>query len=390
MRYIFTAGSFPNLSYAELRSVLETFGYSPDSVKKFSEKIFIVNQKEITDEVVLRIFQRLGGFTRVGKEIEDLDTFLSNFSDTSRVVFGVSVISEVKDRKDREIIEKLSKQIKKFFVQTEISCRFILPRKTELNAAQVTKNQMLEKGFELVIFKNREEEIYSQTIAVQDIESFTKMDMGRPNVDVDMGTLPPKLARMMVNFSQIKDDGVIWDPFCGSGTILLESLVSGINVLGSDIDEKAIHFSEENIKWIADKGFSQDVKYDLFQLDILNPDGKIVNEIKNTGVDAVVCEPYMGPPQRRYMEDRKAYKLLDGVKQLYIGLFEVLKKVAHRDFRVVLVIPSYKTRDGWKTLPLSEIVGKDWELENKKHGRDLKWKRNNSIIMRNIFILTKK
>lgn len=390
MRYIFTAGSFPNLSYAELRSVLETFGYSPDSVKKFSDKTLIVDQKEITDEVVLRIFQRLGGFTRVGKEIEDLDTFLSNFSDTSRVVFGISVISEIRDRKDRDVIEKLSKQIKKFFVQSDISCRFVLPRKTELNSAQVSKNQVLEKGFELVISKNKEEEIYSQTIAVQDIESFTQMDMGRPHVDVDMGTLPPKLARMMVNLSQVRDGGILWDPFCGSGTILLESLVSGINVLGSDIDEKALYFSEENIKWIADKGFSQDVKYDLFQLDILNPEGKVVNEIKNTGIDAVVCEPYMGPPQRRYMEDKKADRLLDGVKQLYIGLFEVLKKVAHRGFRIVLVIPSYKTRDGWKTLPLNEIVGKDWELENKKHGRDLKWKRNNSIIMRNIFILTKK
>ena len=38
-----------------------------------------------------------------------------------------------------------------------------------------------------------------------------------------MGVLPPKLARMMINFTALRD-GVIWDPFCGSGTILIYQL----------------------------------------------------------------------------------------------------------------------------------------------------------------------
>lgn len=390
MRYIFTAGSFPNLSYAELRSVLESFGYHPDSVKRFSEKTLIVDSKELTDDIVLRIFQRLGGFTRAGKEIEDLDSFLSEFEDNTKIVFGISVISEIQGRENRIVVEKLSKQIKKYFVNEKISCRFVLPKKEELNAAQVIKNQMLEKGFELVISKSKEEKIYSKTLAVQDVDAFTQRDIERPYIDIDMGTLPPKLARMMVNFSQTNSGDILWDPFCGSGTILLEALMSDINVLGSDIDPKAVKYSEENIKWLSEKGFSQDVKYDLFELDILHPNGKIVNEIKNTGINAVVCEPYMGPPQKRSITQKEAEKLLIDVKELYIALFEVLKKISYKGFRLVMVIPSYKTREGWISLPLNDIVDSRWELENKKHGRDLKWKRNNSIIMRNIFILTKK
>jgi tRNA G10 N-methylase Trm11 len=112
--------------------------------------------------------------------------------------------------------------------------------------------------------------------------------------------------------------------------------------------------------------------------------------VKNTGVNAVVCEPYMGPPQRRDISERDAEGFLHDVKELYIALFEVIRKISYKGFRVVMVIPSYKTRSGWKTIPLGDIVDKNWELENKKHGRDLKWERNNSIIMRNIFILTKK
>ena len=225
---------------------------------------------------------------------------------------------------------------------------------------------------------------------VQDVDAFAQRDMDRPYVDVDMGTLPPKLARIMVNLSQVKEGGVIWDPFCGSGTILLESLMSGINVLGSDIDPKALMYTEENIKWLSEKNLSQDVKYDLFELDVLNPNAKIVNQVKNTGVDAVVCEPYMGPPQKRYIDDKEADKLLSNVKDLYIHLFDIFKKISFEGFRVVMVIPSYKTKIGWRSISLGDIVDSRWELENKKHGRDLKWKRNNSIIMRNIFILTKK
>jgi tRNA G10 N-methylase Trm11 len=390
MRYIFTAGSFPNLSYAELRSVLEVFGYNPDSVKKFSEKVLIADSKDLTDDIVLRIFQRLGGFTRVGKEIEDLDSFLLNFDSSSKIVFGISLISEINKREDKNFVEKLSRQIKKYFVSRKIPCRFVLPKKTELNSAQVKRNQIIEKGFELVISDNGQEKIYSQTLDVQDVDAFAQRDMDRPYVDVDMGTLPPKLARIMVNLSQVKEGGVIWDPFCGSGTILLESLMSGINVLGSDIDPKALMYTEENIKWLSEKNLSQDVKYDLFELDVLNPNAKIVNQVKNTGVDAVVCEPYMGPPQKRYIDDKEADKLLSNVKDLYIHLFDIFKKISFEGFRVVMVIPSYKTKIGWRSISLGDIVDSRWELENKKHGRDLKWKRNNSIIMRNIFILTKK
>jgi len=390
MEYLFTAGSFPNLSYAELRSVIETFQISPDCVKRFTKSSFLVQTNELTDDIVLRIFQRLGGFTRVGKVIEELDSFLTEFNDSSKIVFGVSVRSELPQREDRILVEKLSKQIKKYFVNEKISCRFVLPKKFELNAAQVLKNQILEKGFELVITDNGKEKIYSRTLDVQDVDGFTERDMGRPYVDIDMGTLPPKLARMMVNFSQVKSGGIVWDPFCGSGTVLLEALMAGINVLGSDVDEKAIQYTEGNMKRLSKVGYLQDIKYNTFQLDILHPNSKIINEIKNTGIDAVVCEPYMGPPQRRIISEKEADSLLDDVKELYEGMFDVLKKIAHRGFRVVMVIPSYKTKVGWKTLPLNDIVNKRWELENRKHGRDLKWERNNSIIIRNVFILTKK
>jgi hypothetical protein len=100
----------------------------------------------------------------------------------------------------------------------------------------------------------------------------------------------------------------------------------------------------------------------------------------------------MGPPQRSVLFSGKAELFLKRVEELYKGLFDILQEVTHEGFVVVMVIPSYKTSWGWKTIGVRDIVGKRWEVLNTElsGGRDLKWSRKNSIITRNIFILRRK
>jgi tRNA G10 N-methylase Trm11 len=271
--------------------------------------------------------------------------------------------------------------------------RYVRPlsRELELNAAQVIKNEIVKKGFELCIIKNDKEEIYGCTMGVQDIDGFAMRDYDRPYTDVKMGTLPPKLARIMINLASLKD-GIIWDPFCGSGTIPMEASVLGFDILGSDIDDNALDYTEKNIEWLSDKGLVGNIKYDIFQLDVKEPTSKVLSRLKKTGISAVVCEPFMGPPQKNVMFANRADILLKKVQELYISLFDILDDICHEGFKVVLVIPSYKTSWGWRTFGVREIVGKRWEVLNSElsGGKDLKWNRKNSIITRNIFILRKK
>ncbi len=49
---------------------------------------------------------------------------------------------------------------------------------------------------------------------------------------IQMGTLPPKLARMMVNFTA-QNSQVLWDPFRLS-TISMEAVILVLNTLASD------------------------------------------------------------------------------------------------------------------------------------------------------------
>jgi tRNA (guanine10-N2)-dimethyltransferase len=63
----------------------------------------------------------------------------------------------------------------------------------------------------------------------------------------------PKLACSLVNLSRVKEGEVFLDPFCGTGSLLIESSVMGIRTVGSDLT-----------RWIARgallnlKGFSLD------------------------------------------------------------------------------------------------------------------------------------
>ena len=392
-QYYFESGNFQDLSFAELVSVFNTFGLNKDTIHRYSNNILLVKSNDISEEVLKKVFNRLGGFIRFGYIIEDLDTFLNDFSKKEdKVIFGLSILGNPEST-DSRFLRKLGKQIKVGLKEVGRPSRFVNPlsRSSALNSAQIVGNSILEKGFELCIIRTENEEIYGSTISVQDVDGFAKRDMDKPHTDLEMGTLPPKLARIMVNLTGRKD-GIVWDPFCGSGTILMEAGILGFDLLGSDIDEKAIEYTEKNIEWLSGIGEIGDVKYKVFQMDVTNPPARIVSDLKKTEVKCVVCEPYMGPPQRRVLFPNRADVYLERVKALYLGLIDILNRFAHEGFVVVVIIPSYKTHTGWKTFSIRDIFDKRWDVVNNElcKGRDLMWKRKNSIITRNIFVLRRR
>jgi len=66
-------------------------------------------------------------------------------------------------------------------------------------------------------------------------------------------SLKPKLARSLVNLSGVKK-GKIWDPFCGTGGILIEASLIGLDVEGSDVDEVMIRAAKQNFAKYKIKG----------------------------------------------------------------------------------------------------------------------------------------
>jgi tRNA (guanine10-N2)-dimethyltransferase len=57
-----------------------------------------------------------------------------------------------------------------------------------------------------------------------------------------------KLTRLMINLIGLKKGETVCDPFCGTGTTLLEAESMGIHAIGLDFDEKMCNFAKENLK----------------------------------------------------------------------------------------------------------------------------------------------
>lgn len=124
-------------------------------------------------------------------------------------------------------------------------------------------------------------------------------------------TLHPKLACSLVNLSRVSKDETLFDPFCGTGGILLEAGLLGIHCIGSDIEDKMIQGCKATLDFYHVKN------YYLFQSDI----GDIFSKI-DTVVDAVVTDfPYA----------RSTTTKGEDVAELYRRSFTVISSVLKKD-----------------------------------------------------------
>ncbi len=61
------------------------------------------------------------------------------------------------------------------------------------------------------------------------------------------GVMMPVMARTLVNLSLVRRGGLILDPFCGTGGILLEGQILGCRVIGSDMDRFMLAGCRQNL-----------------------------------------------------------------------------------------------------------------------------------------------
>ncbi|MCX6692965.1 MAG: methyltransferase domain-containing protein [Methanomicrobiales archaeon] len=60
------------------------------------------------------------------------------------------------------------------------------------------------------------------------------------------GVMMPRMARAMVNLTQVRAGEVLYDPFCGTGGILIEAAMVGATTLGSDFEPMMVTGSRKN------------------------------------------------------------------------------------------------------------------------------------------------
>jgi len=91
-------------------------------------------------------------------------------------------------------------------------------------------------------------------------------------------SLHPKLARALVNISEISENEVFLDPFCGTGGILIEAALIDAKIIGSDISKKMVNGCKRNLEYYGIK------EYKLYQCDI-GEIPKFVDEVDAVATD---------------------------------------------------------------------------------------------------------
>ena len=388
--YFFIPGNFPGLSLKEIRGTIETrlpgVKFSLENHRSYFIAVF---DTQVAVEQVRLVFDLLGSATKFGVLLPQ-DTDLASLVTGKQ--FGVSIYTSDEQADKNQVIElhkATLKQIKKAKSAEGIRVRYINSREVALTSGQIVGTSLLEKGVEIVLFSDSGVLSVGKTLAVQDIEGFSKREFERPAINKRMGMLPVKLCRIMINLAKVPKGSVIWDPFCGSGTLLNEALLMGYDVLGSDISNDAMIESHANLEWLSKNYDLKHRAYNLFNYDVKSKDKRIEKDLKNTEVAAIAFEPYMGAPARQPMSPRQADGRISDLMDLLQPLMRRLEFLKMDGVRVVAVIPAYKTHKGWVEVRANKIFSKKWQIEDVDEAREgLHWERSSSIIRRNIVVAT--
>jgi tRNA (guanine10-N2)-dimethyltransferase len=299
-----------------------------------------------------------------------------------RVEFGISVHDAGNARRAKELraeSEKLGLAVKKRLKESGRPVRLVTSREKTLSAVVITTNRLLERGGEFVLIATADNILIGQTEAVQDFEAWGERDFGRPARDAQSGMLPPKLARMMVNLSGAEPHAsVLLDPFCGSGTVLMEAALLGFkSVVGSDISAKAIADTRANIDWLAKK------------YDAVLPVTLLVSPAQtlrlDAPVDVVVTETYLGPALHGREHPEFLKRNLAALSTLYREAFGALAELVKPGGAAVVAFPVFQSKgDETEVATRTMMESLGWKVE-----RRLRYERAGQHVEREIFVMKK-
>lgn len=387
----FILGSHPELSIAEIKTVVPKC-----VIQKQTETVLLC---ESVDENLNALQEHLAGTIKIGRiigetdkwNVEEVTQLISGFASEAvgknKIEFGLSVYDLDGGLKTKTIAQNLSiigKEVKKQVKQTGRPVRYVSSRKPQLSSVIVKENHLLESGGEFVFLVSADKILIGQTETVQDYKAWSKRDYGRPARDAKSGMLPPKLARMMINLSgKNPEKSILLDPFCGSGTILMEAALLGCKkLIGSDISEKAIEDTRKNLNWLSSlSSFSSLASISSISLHT-SPAQTIDQTIKEQ-VDVIVTETYLGKPKTKTLSETEFNQTKKELMKIYEPSFLTMKKLLKKDGVMVIAVPAFKVGSEYKRLNLESFF--------KKTGFNVREKflyhRPDQIVAREIFVL---
>jgi len=267
--FFLLSGEHETLPVSESKAVLETEGYGFKLLEKLDQTIRIE-----ADSNCVEAIKRRAAFTRLcGLELFNCE------AETSKIVKATHSISLNEVLEDGESFVVRVKRVKNHSSKTDVMAlerklgELVLNRKTKakvnLKNPDKTFLGVLTDG--KFIFGIKLAEILPKPFVERRPK---KKPFFHPSA------MHAKLARCMINLAKPKTGELLLDPFCGTGSTLIEAALIGCRVLGFDIQRRMARGSLKNLTYFH-----------------IKPEGVIVADAKNppiTKIDSVVTDPPYG------------------------------------------------------------------------------------------------
>ena len=381
-----TLGRQPKLGLAELESL-----FGADAVHSLG------NQAALLDIPSTAInHRRLGGAIKVAKLITTLpginwmdamraskDYLLRNLATVpeGKIKLGLSVYGLKVNSKQ---LQTSGLELKKLIKSAGRSVRVVPNTAPELGSAQVLHNQLASPlGIELLLIAHEGQTYLAQTLSVQDIDDYTKRDFGRPKRDAFVGMLPPKLAQTMLNLAQVQTGERVLDPFCGTGVVLQEAALLGCAVYGTDLNERMVSYSQDNLDWLA-------ANYQL-QINKQLETADATNATWTSPLQHVVCETYLGQPLSGLPRPEKLEEIRRDCQTIIRKFLKNLRPQLESGTRCCIAVPAWRVGNRFVHLPLVDDlkeIGYNRVSFEHAGNNDLLYHRADQIVAREVLVLT--
>ena len=344
-------GRQPEISLAEIKSLV-----GPEAVVATDHKLALVNTSLPTERMggILKVARTLLEY-EVGRKItpklieEAVLEYCQQKNGQGKLTLGLSCYGLPIRASD---ITRILQSVKARLREVGQSVRIIHSPSNNLSTAQVLHNQLTkDKKIELCFCRVAGKVYLARTTWVQDITSYRRRDFDRPKRDPKVGMLPPKLAQIIINLATGGQNGPLLDPFCGTGVILQEGLLMGYPVVGSDISQRMLRYTQVN-------------------LDAMDPHSGCLQSLEQADaqthtwpieVNFTASETYLGPALTNIPRPEQLNQIVKSVNELHERFLINLAGQSTNNRRLCLALPTWRTRDAsFRHLPVLdalEVIG---------------------------------
>lgn len=351
---------------------------------------------EIKNSDIPRLQDKLGGTIKISEVIETFplrseepkvklrksleNIFQNEFKDHTggKIIFALSTVNIPSDPK--LFLKSFLNFSKKFLTSLGHSSRFVNKPWSNPTPAQIYKSRTIEKGIDITLLGGKTDLYITKTLSIQNIDAYSERDFEKPFRDARMGMLPPKLAQIMINLAEpdfAHPCKTIYDPFCGSSTILMEALLQDKKVIGSDIDQKAVEGSIKNCEWLVANFNNTKKDFKIFQKD--------AKDLPSTPVDSIISETHLGPSLSKPPSKELANTIFQELTTLHESWLPKAAKLIPENGKIVICLPSFRiSKDRYESFPNLEKILKSSSLKKLS---SFTYDREDQVVAREIVVL---